>query len=242
MSGIAVIFRRELKGYFDTPIAYIFIAVLLGLSSFFFFFFTPFFAIGQADMRGFFGLLPFSFFLFAPAVTMRLWSEELRVGTAEILLTLPLKPYELVVGKFLASVAVLVVALMFSAGIPFGIAFMGSPDLGPILGGYLGAFLMGCFFLALGCFVSSLTPNQVVALLVGIVIGLAAVLVFSRQTVAYLGVESPGLSRFIQEIGVLDHFESFMRGIISLGDVIYFVGGTAFFLILTVAAVQSRRY
>lgn len=241
MSGVPVILRRELKGYFDTPIAYIFIAVLLGLSSFFFFFFTPFFAIGQAEMRGFFGLLPFALFLFAPAVTMRLWSEELRVGTAEILLTLPLKPYELVIGKFLASFVVLAVALFFSFGIPLGIAMLGNPDWGPIIGGYVGALLMGSFFLALGSFVSSMTSNQVVALLVGIVVGLVVVLVLSRQTVAFLGVDNPGLARFVQELGVLDHFDSFQRGVISIGDVIYFVGGTVMFLFLTAAMIRSRK-
>ena len=122
-----VIYRRELQAYFNTPIAYIFMAILLLFVSFIFFKFQPFFAIEMADMRTFFDLLPYTLFVFAPAITMRLWSEELRIGTSEILLTLPFKVWEIVLGKFLAAYTVLLVSLLLTTGIPLSIAALGDP-------------------------------------------------------------------------------------------------------------------
>ncbi|MCA8960577.1 MAG: ABC transporter permease [Planctomycetes bacterium] len=242
MTRIAIVFKRELASYFNTPIAYIFLAILLGLQGFFFFIASPFFALERAEMRSFFALMPISLFIFAPAVTMRLWSEELRVGTAEILLTLPYKVYELVVGKFLAAYFVLGLALVLSFGIPLGIAWFGDPDWGPIIGGYLGSFLMGGMFLALGAFISSLTQNQVVALLVAVSIGALLVIGLGPQTVAIVSTSYPSLGSFMEAAGVASHFDSVERGVLALSDVVYFVGGMVFFLALNILFVQSKRY
>ncbi|MEM7260449.1 MAG: ABC transporter permease [Planctomycetota bacterium] len=242
MSGTYTIFRRELKSYFNTPIAYIFVAILLGLQGFLFFFMNPFFALDRAEMRGFFGWMPTVLFDFGPAVTMRLWSEELRVGTSEILLTLPYRVHELVIGKFLAALVVLLVALAFCSGIPLTVGYFGSPDWDPIIGGYVGTALMGAMFLSLGAAVSSLTENQVVALLIGIVVGAFLVFGLSPQTAALISTANPSLGESVEAFGVLAHFDAVERGVLALGDLLYFVGGTVFFLALNVFFVHSKRY
>ncbi len=242
MRGVLVIYRRELKAYFNTPIAYIFLPILIGILSFLLFKFLPFFALERAEMRSFFGLMPYALFIFAPAVTMRLWSEELRIGTAEILLTLPFKVWQVVLGKFLAAYSVLLLALFFTLGIPLGIAYLGDPDWGPIIGGYVGSTLLGALFVALGALVSSFTQNQVVALLLGVFAGVVLTLGFGPQTAAYLADKGTALTNLVQGIGVISHFESIERGILALSDVSYFLTVSCFFLVLNVFCVESRRY
>ncbi len=242
MNRILIIFRRELKSYFNTPIAYIFIAAMLALQSFFFFVHSPFFAIEQAEMRGFFGFMPIALLFFAPAVTMRLWSEELRVGTAEILMTLPYRVHELVIGKFLAAYSVLLLALLLSVGIPATIGWFGDPDWGPVIGGYVGSALMGGMFIALGALISSLTENQVVSLLVGMITCAVLVLGLGPVASAYVSTSYPDLGRFMESVGIVSHFDAVEQGVLALSDLSYFVGGMIFFLVLNVVFVQGRRY
>jgi ABC-2 type transport system permease protein len=142
------IFFKEFKSYFVSPIAYVFITVYLVITNFLFF--QGFFLINQADMRGYFGLLPWVFLFFVPAVTMRSWAEEKKVKTLEILLTWPVRDVEVVVGKFLASFAFLSLAVLLSVTIPVSIAMLGNPDMGVIVTSYIGAVLMGAAYLAIG--------------------------------------------------------------------------------------------
>ncbi|MFQ5653790.1 MAG: ABC transporter permease subunit [Planctomycetota bacterium] len=242
MRGTLVVYRRELMSYFNTAIAYIFLPILVAILSFFFFKFSLFFALERAEMRQFFGLMPFALFIFAPAITMRLWAEELRVGTAEILLTLPFTVSEIVIGKYLAALTVLALSLLLTIGIPISIGLLGDPDWGPIIGGYVGSFLLGALFIALGAFVSALSRNQVVSLLVGIGAGVVLCLVLSPQFASYLAGGNTTLARIVESLGVLSHFDSIERGVLAISDIVYFLSVTALFLLLNILWVDSRRY
>ena len=160
-SAIGTIIGKELAAYFNSPIAYIFLFVFVALIGFLYM--SQFFLIARVDMRAVFSLLPVILCVFLPAVTMRLWAEEQQAGTHELLLTLPIKAHELVLGKFLASFLFFLVGLAGTATIPLMLALLGRPDYGPIIGGYLGGACLGAFFLAVGMFVSGFCRDQVVA-------------------------------------------------------------------------------
>jgi ABC-2 type transport system permease protein len=243
MKNILTVARRECGAYFGTPIAWIFIALQTAILSFFFFLYSPFFIIESADMRVWFGLTPFTMMVFAPAVTMRLWSEELRTGSTEVLLSLPLPVKDLVIGKWLASVVVLLASVVCSLGIPATISWMSaSPvDWGPIMGGYIGTVLAGMMFLALGCWVSALSQNQVVSLLVGVTAGIVLVLALSPDFAAFLTSTSEPLARTVEALGVQSHFRSIERGVLAISDVVYFLSGSCLFLALTVFQVELKK-
>jgi ABC-2 type transport system permease protein len=174
--------KKEFRSYFSSPIAYIFITSFLAFSGWLFL--RTFFLENTASMRNFFGLLPWLLLIFVPAVTMRLWAEERKLGTLELLLTLPVKDYQLVIGKFLASFAFLSLTLVLSFSLALIVAGMGDPDPGPIIGGYLGALLLGGAYLSVGLFVSSLTENQIVAFIIGVLLCFA-LLVIGEQFVLF---------------------------------------------------------
>ena len=165
MGTIWPIFKREFKGYFRSPIAYIFISVFLILSGWVFF--QTFFVLDYASMRNYFDILPLLFLFFVPLVTMRMWAEERKIGTMEVLMTLPVRDHEAVIGKYLAGVAFLAVTLALTLPIPLTTIILGDPDMGVILAGYVGALMMGAAYLAMGIFVSSLTSSQIVAAIIG---------------------------------------------------------------------------
>ncbi|HCW44046.1 MAG: ABC transporter permease subunit [Planctomycetia bacterium] len=243
MKSILVIMKRECGAYFYTPIAWIFIALQMAIMSFFFFQFSPFFIIESADMRVWFGLTPFMMMVFAPAVTMRLWSEEIRTGSTEVLLSLPVKSRDLVIGKWLAAVIVLVASVAASLGIPAALSWLAaSPvDWGPIMGGYIGTVLAGMMFLALGCWVSALSSNQVVSLLVGVTVGIVLVLALSPDFASYLSASQPGLARIVESLGVQSHFQAIERGVLAVSDVVYFLSGSVLFLTLCVFQVELKK-
>src|SRR5919108_687392 len=164
MRNLWTILRRELAAYYESAIGYIFMIVFLILSVGLFI--TPFFTVLSADMRGFFTTLPIILCIFLPAVTMRLWAEERKQNTWEMLLTFPMRPHELVLGKFCASLVFFLGALAGTLTIPLMLAWLGKPDPGPIIGAYIGTILLGAFFLALGLFVSSLCQDQIVAFVI----------------------------------------------------------------------------
>ena len=167
MDNILALFKKEFKSYFLSPIAYVFITVFLVVSNFLFF--QGFFLINQADMRSYFELLPWIFLFFVPAVTMRSWAEEKKGRTLELLLTWPVSDVEVVAGKFLAAFSFLSIVTLLSVTIPITILCIGKPDLGPIIGGYVGALFMGGAYLAIGMWVSSYTENQIIAFILGVV-------------------------------------------------------------------------
>jgi ABC-2 type transport system permease protein len=216
MWQFAHILKKELKDYFVSPIAYIVISIFLVVTGWFFF--STFFLYDQADMRGFFSLLPIIFCFVIPAVTMRLFSEELHVGSYEILLTLPVTFSDIIFGKFLAGVVMTGAMLLPTLAYPIAISLIGDLDWGPVIGGYLGAMLLGGAFSSVGLFASSLTHNQIIAFILGAAICFVLTLIdkmlfFIPETVlnviAYLGADY--------------HFRNISRGIIDSRDLLYFI-------------------
>ena len=237
MRNTMPIFRREFVSYFNSPIAYIYLTVFIGLSSWLFF--KGFFLIGEASMRPFFGLLPWVFLFFLPAVTMRLWAEEKKVGTMELLMTLPLTDFEAVLGKFLASFAFLLVSLGLTFILPIVVGVLGDPDHGQIFGGYLGAVLIGAAYLSVGLFISSLTENQIVAFIVSVVV-IFGLFILGEDFVLF-GVPD-WLVPVFSFLGLGGHFDSISRGVIDSRDIIYYLSVIGFFLYLNVKSVEARKW
>jgi ABC-2 type transport system permease protein len=237
MNNIVALFKKEFRSYFNSPIAYIYITVFLCLSAWLFF--RGFFIINQAEMRGFFGLMPWMFLFFIPAVTMKLWAEEKKLGTVEILMTLPIKDYEVVIGKYLSSLALFGVMILLSLSLPITVAYLGEPDGGPIIGGYIGLFLMGAAYLAIGLFASTLTENQIIAFIIGIVMCFV-LLIIGEDIVLF---KAPNwLVPIFSYLGLGAHFSSIGRGIIDSRDLIYYLSVIGFSLYLSVLSVESRKW
>ena len=236
MSRTVAIFKREFASYFNSPIAYIYVTVFLGLAGWLFF--KGFFLVGEASMRTFFGLLPWLFLFFVPAITMRLWAEEKKVGTMELLMTLPVTDTEAVLGKFLASFAFLLVSLALSVVLAIVVAALGDPDPGEIFGGYLGAVLIGAAFLAIGLFVSSLTENQIVAFIISVVA--IFVLFILGDDFVLMGVPS-WIAPVFSFLGLGAHYDSVSRGVIDSRDIIYYLSVIVLFLYLNYELVEGKR-
>jgi ABC-2 type transport system permease protein len=230
-------FKKEFKSFFISPIAYVFITVYLVVTNFLFF--QGFFIINQADMRGYFSLLPWVFLFFVPAITMRSWAEERKVKTLELLLTWPVSDIEVVLGKFLASFLFLTTAILLSLTIPVTILLLGKPDMGPIIGGYLGAILMGGAYLAIGLWVSSHTENQIIAFILGVV---ATFILFMVGNPFVTMVAPSWMVPVLDYIGLGNHFESVQRGVVDSRDVIYYLSVIGFFLFLNVQSLGSRKW
>jgi ABC-2 type transport system permease protein len=210
------IFKKEFRTYFVSPIAYIVISIFLLVTGWFFF--TTFFLVDQANLRNFFGLLPITFAFVVPAITMRLFSEELNVGSYEILLTMPVTFQDVVLGKFLAAVVFIAAMLIPTLAYPISVAFLGQLDWGPVVGGYIGAILLGAAFSAIGIFASSLTRNQIIAFIIGVAVCFALTLV--DKVVFFLPQSLIGV---LEYLGADFHFENISKGIIDSRDVVYFL-------------------
>ena len=236
MTRTGPIFKREFASYFNSPIAFIYLTVFLALSSWLFL--KGFFLIGEASMRTYFGLVPWIFLFFVPAITMRLWAEERKVGTMELLMTLPVTDAEAVLGKFLASFAFLLLSLALSFVIPVVVAVLGDPDPGQIIGGYLGSVLIGAAFLAIGLFVSSLTENQIVAFIVSVV-GIFGLFILGEDFVLF-GVPDRLVPVF-SFLGLAGHYDSVSRGVVDSRDILYYLSVIGFFLYLNVKSIEARK-
>jgi ABC-2 type transport system permease protein len=195
--------------------------------------------VDQADMRGYFGILPWVFLFFIPAITMRTWAEEKKMKTLELLLTWPVSDVEVVVGKFLASLSLLVIVLLLSLTIPISIALIGHPDAGQIIGQYIGSMLMGAAYLAIGLWVSSLTENQIVAFILGVVFTFILFIIGHPFVTMLL---PSALVPLFTYIGLNSHFESIGRGVIDSRDIIYYLSVIGFFLFLNVCSISSRKW
>ena len=237
MTTVLTIGRKEFRSYFQSPIAYIFITVFLVLTHFFFF--RGFFVVGQATLREFFGLIPIVFLLFVPAVTMRLWAEERKLGTTELLLTFPVKDWEVVLAKFLASFAFLAVALACTLPLAITVAVLGNPDNGAVVGGYLGSLLLGGTYLALGLWISALTSNQIIAFILTAV-GCFALYIIGEPLV--LSSVPSFLASFFSYLSVGYHFDSIGRGVVDSRDLLYYLSVIAFFLFLNIRTIESRKW
>lgn len=237
MTNILTIFQKEFKSYFNSPIAYIFIITFILFSSWLFF--RTFFLVDQAHLRPLFSIFPWLFLILAPSITMRAWAEEKKMGTIEVLMTLPLKDYEVVLGKFLASFFFMITTVVLTFPLAITVYSLGNPDTGSIIGGYMGAILMGGAYLSIGLFCSSLTKNQIVAFIIStvtcfilLIIGEDIVLMSAPDTFAPI----------FSYLGLGTHFESISRGVIDSRDLVYYFSTIGFFLFLNTLALESRKW
>ena len=241
--GTKVVFSRELAAYFDSPIAYIYAAVFLVLSCTTFM--NSFFLNAIVDMSSYFEILLYLLIAFIPAITMRSWAEEHSKHTFEMLMTLPFHPSQCVLGKYFAALVFYAIVLMGSFPIVIMLVFLGQPDLTLIISNYIGALLLGAFFLSFGLFASGLTRDQIVAFVLAALMGFVFVLSGHEKVVEVLDGLAPDIELgtwLYQSISVLPHYEMFSRGVIALADLIYFDLIIKFFILMNFISLQRTRY
>ncbi len=238
MNAMLTVARKELRALFRSPVAVLFLAVFLLVTLFTFFTWSLYWSRGLADVRPLFNWLPILLVFLVSAVTMRSWAEERRSGTLEVLLTLPVDVRDLVVGKFLAGLALVGVALALTLPIPFVVASLGPLDWGPVFGGYLGAALLGGAYLAIGQAISARTDNQVVALMTTLTVGGALVLIGSERMASFVSTDN---AQWLSLLGTGSRFSSIERGVIDLRDIVYYVSIATVALAFNVATLQSGR-
>ena len=242
MKAIWTIAKRELVAYFTSPVAYIFLVIFLLLTGFFTFTAGSFFERGEASLAAFFGWHPWLFLVLVPAVGMRVWAEERRSGTIELLLTMPIAPWQAILAKFLASWAFLAVALLLTFPAVITVNLLGSPDNGIIAAGYLGSFLLAGAYLAVTCMTSAMTRNQVVALILSVVICLFLILAgFNPVTDLLTRWASPALVDTVAAFSVVTHFDGFQRGVIDARDLLFFLSVIGFALFATGVVIRGHR-
>ena len=233
--------RRELGGYFATPVAVVFIVIFLVLQGVLTFNLGGFFDRDQADLVPFFSFIPWVFLLLVPAITMRLWAEERRLGTIELLLTLPLRQSEAVIGKFLAAWAFCAIALALTFPFWITVNILGSPDNGVTACGYLGALLVAGSFLAIGAAMSAATKNQVIAFVLGLAVCFVFAVASYPVVTDFISTAAPGAATFVRRAAIGERFVDFTRGVIELRDVIYFASLIGFFLFLNTIIIEHRK-
>jgi ABC-2 type transport system permease protein len=234
-NNIKSIYLKELKGYFNSTVAYIVIVVLLIISGWFFA--TNVFLANTASLRIIFEIVPILLIFFVPAITMRAFSEEKKTGTIEILLTKPINDIDIIIGKFLSAWALLGVALLPTLYYYLTITFVGSIEIGPVIGGYLGLLLMGGVYVSIGIFSSSLTENQVVAFIIGIFI--IFILFMLDKALPFI----PGfLVAIFEYLSIGYHFSNIERGVIDTRDLIYYISLGYLFILLTQVSLEKRKW
>ena len=238
MRNTLTIAGKEFRSYFNSTIAYIFMVVFLVLTSLLFFELQKFFVVGQATLRDFFGLVPILMLFFVPAISMRMWSEERKMGTLETLMTLPLRDWEVVIGKFLASLFFLLITVALTFPLVMIVGGLGNPDAGALFCGYLGLILLGGTYLAIGLWISSLTENQIVAFIGSFVICL---ILFIAGVDLILTSLPKWLVPFMKGISIGGRFNSIERGVIDSRDIIYYLSMMGFFLFLNARSVEDRK-
>lgn len=242
MRACATIFRREFSSYFATPLAAVVLVVFLFLAGIFTFSMGGLFERGQADLRSFFQFVPWLFLFLSPALSMRLWAEERRLGTIEVLTTLPLGIAQAVTGKFLAAWLFAIVALALTFPIWMTVSWLGDPDQGAIVAGYLASAMVAGIFLAIGGVISAMTKNQVIAFVVTVVLCFLALLTgFSVVLDFFRGWLSSDAITLVAGVSVLTHFSSLMRGVIEVRDLVYFATTIFALLVATALVVDWRK-
>ena len=241
MNVIWTIARRELGSYFTSPVAYVFLVIFLLLTGFFTFTAGGFFERGEASLAAFFGWHPWLFLVLVPAVGMRLWAEERRAGTIELLLTMPLEAWQAIVGKFLASWIFLAIALALTFPVVVTVNVLGNPDNGMIFAGYLGSLLLAGAYLAVTCMTSAMTRNQVVALILSVVVCLFLILAgFNPVTDLLTRWASPAVVETVAAFSVVTHFDGFQKGVIDARDLYFFLAVIGFALFATSVVLRKR--
>jgi ABC-2 type transport system permease protein len=239
---IWTIAKREVAGYFASPVAYVFIVIFLLLTGFFTFMVSGFFERGQANLMAFFAWHPWLYLFLVPAVGMRMWSEERRLGTIELLLTMPITPWQAIVGKFLASWLILALALALTFPIIMTVNYLGSPDNGVILASYAGSLLLSGAYLSVSAMTSAMTRNQVVSFILSVVICLFLILAgYSPITNLLTQWASSWLVDTIAAFSVMTHFESIQKGVIDSRDVLFFLSVIGFCLFTTSVIIRAHR-
>ncbi len=240
--NILAIGKRELINYFTTPVAYVFLVIFLALSGVFTFYLGGFFERGQADLQSFFNFHPWLYLILIPALSMRLWSEERKSGTIELLMTLPISITDAVIGKFLAAWCFTGVALLLTFPIWISVNYLGDPDNLVVVAGYVGSFLMAGSYLAVGSCISAVTKNQVIAFIVAVVLcftfvlsGFPIVLDFFKNWLPLFMVDS------ISYLSFLTHFNATMKGVIDLRDIFFFVSFIACWLFANAVIVEMKK-
>lgn len=242
MQGIVPIFKRELSSYFSSPVAYVFIVIFLISNIGCTFLLGNFYRSNQASLEIFFLFHPWLYLFLIPAVGMRLWAEERRSGSIELLLTLPVNLSTAVLGKFFAAWAFIGIALLLTFPMIFTVHFLGDPDNGPILSGYLGSFLMAGSYLAISSCTSSMTKNQVISFIISVIICLILVLLGWGVMSGVLNTIFPvWLSDMIGQFSFTTHFESLRRGVVDLRDIVYFLSIIFFMLMVNVVVLDSHK-
>ncbi len=241
MRPALIVARRELAAYFATPVATVFIVIFLVLAGALTFTLGNFFGRGQADLIPFFSFVPWLFLFLVPALTMRLWAEERRLGTIELLLTLPLPQWQAVLGKFLAAWAFCAIALALTFPLWITVNILGSPDNGVILSGYVGCLLVAGAYLALGAAVSALTRNQVIAFVLAVALCFIFAAAGSPVVTEFLDTRLPVLAEIARSLSVAERFGGFTRGIIAMRDLIYFASFIGFFLFVNAVVLDHRK-
>lgn len=237
MRNVWVIAKREFIAYFTSPIAYVAISVFLVVVGLKFFIVDEFFEVGQASLRSLFELLPIFFLFYLPAISMRLIAEEKRAGTFELVMTLPVTDAQIVLGKYLGALGFLAITLVLTLAYPILIGSLGNPDAGIIVGSYVGIFLLGAAYLAIGIMTSAWTTNQIVGYVLGAV--LAALLYFQDRLVGLFWV---GARRVMEFASLGAHYANFTRGVVDSRDVIFFASVIVFALLAATFSLTSRRW
>jgi ABC-2 type transport system permease protein len=239
--GALVVARRELAGYFATPVAYVFIVIFLMMAGALTFTIGGFFGRGQADLGPFFTWVPWLFLFLVPALTMRLWAEERRLGTIELLLTLPLPQWQAVLGKFLAAWAFCAIALLLTFPLVLTVNYLGRPDNGVIAAGYAGCVLVAGAYLAVGAAMSAMTKNQVIAFVLAVAVCFLFAAAGSPIVTEFLSQRVPILAEVARGLSLIERFNSLTRGVIALRDVVFFASFMGIFLFVNAVVIDHRK-
>ncbi len=242
MKNIITIFKRELSSYFATPVAYVFIVIFLIMSGALTFYLGSFYERGQADLIPFFQFHPWLYLFLVPAIAMRLWAEERKTGSIELLMTLPISVGQSVMGKYLAAWVFIGIALVLTFPMWITVNYLGNPDNGVIFAAYLGSFLMAGGFLAIGSCISATTKNQVIAFIITVVICFIFLLAGSALVLNFFKVWIPqSIVDAISSLSFLTHYASIAKGVIDLRDIIYFVTLIGFWLYANALVIDMKK-
>ncbi len=244
LNNVKAIFKREISGYFGSPVAYVFIIIFLGILGFFTFNIDNFFEYRQANLRLFFRWHPWVFLFLIPAVAMRLWSEEMRLGTVELVLTFPVTVAEVILGKFLAAWFFIGISLFLTFPMVATVEYLGNPDIGAIFCSYMGSFLLAGAFLSIGIMTSSITRSQVISFVLSVFISLFFILAGFPPVIEIMSGwdwANPWLVNLVSSLSFLTHYNSIQRGVLDFRDLLYYFSVIFFMLSVNGIILQNRK-
>jgi ABC-2 type transport system permease protein len=238
-NNILPVIRKELRSYFNSPIAYVVTVTFVVFCAIWVFYLSTFFAANTASLRSLFGIVPLTFIIVMPAITMRSWAEEKKLGTMEVLLTLPFRESTLVLGKFVAAALLLAIMIVLTLPMPLLLSRFGSFDWGEVAGQYIGVLLLGCAGISVGLFVSSLATNQVSSFLISLFVLLVFTLISQVNMVFSLPIL---LARLFNYLALAAHFSNFQKGLIDTRDLLFYLLVCALFLYLNMKTLVFKKW